>query len=457
MPAPSNKTPRQRTRLMLILGFGSLLVLMAMVGFNSIRTLRHIEDRNRQITQSYLERHQRLDQIRFELYSSWTLVRDYMLEPNDVAAEQQLSNLREVQKEMDANLQDYSNSLISEEQQLFADLKLELTAYWKTLEPVFNWSADQRRFLGTHFLRQEIFPRRSTMLKIATQMDEINRRALNDGEGRLADLFASFRNRITLLLGITLSIGVILAGISTANILRLERISERHYQETLQIQAELKKLSARLVAAQEQERRSISRELHDEIGQSLSAILVDLGNLSSFLPPEQKEARQISSAIKVLAENTLGTIRNMALLLRPSMLDDFGLIPALHWLARELSRRTGLPVKVIAEELPDTLTEEQKTCIFRVTQEALNNIARHAEAASASVRVEQAPDLLKLTIQDDGVGFDPIKTRGMGLVGMEERVRNLHGVMQMESKIGNGTIIKIELPLNLPKEKVKYE
>jgi signal transduction histidine kinase len=295
------------------------------------------------------------------------------------------------------------------------------------------------------------------MLKIANQLDEINRRALNDGGRRLADLFASFRNRISLLLGGTLGVGIILAGISTANILRLERVSERHYQETLQIQAELKKLSARLVEVQEQERRSLSRELHDEIGQSLSAILVDLGNLSSFLPSEQKEARQISSAIKVLAENTLGTIRNMALLLRPSMLDDFGLIPALDWLARELSRRTGLPVKVIAEELPDILTEEQKTCIFRVTQEALNNIARHAEAASALVRVEQTPDCLKLTIQDDGVGFNPIRTRGMGLVGMEERVRNLHGTMQMESKIGNGTIIKIELPLNLPEEKVTHE
>src|SRR4029077_1394396 len=156
-------------------------------------------------------------------------------------------------------------------------------------------------------------------------------------------------------------------------------------------QRELKELSKRLVDTEERERRAISRELHDEVGQSLSALLMDVENLAR-ISPRESVFRQGLQNIKTLAENCVNEVRNMALLLRPSMLDDLGLVPALEWQAREVSKRTGMLVEVVDENVSDTLPEDHKTCIYRVVQEALNNCSRHAQAKSARVFVRQEPD-----------------------------------------------------------------
>ncbi len=137
----------------------------------------------------------------------------------------------------------------------------------------------------------------------------------------------------------------------------------------------------------------------------------------------------------------------MTLLLRPSMLDDFGLVPALEWQAREVSKRTGLRVHVAAEESSDELPDQLRTCIYRVVQEALHNCARHAGARNVRVIVRQEPRRMVLSVEDDGHGFDPGRVRGLGLVGMEERVTHLGGVFEVQSRPGSGTRIAAELPL----------
>ena len=128
--------------------------------------------------------------------------------------------------------------------------------------------------------------------------------------------------------------------------------------------------------AQENERRSLARELHDEVGQSLSAIRMEAESAECAETPG--EVREHLSSIRTMAERTVNEVRDLALLLRPSMLDDFGLVPALNWHAREMTKRTGLNVVVSADEGADDLPEEHKTCIYRMVQEALNNSARHA-------------------------------------------------------------------------------
>src|SRR5205085_10374019 len=160
----------------------------------------------------------------------------------------------------------------------------------------------------------------------------------------------------------------------------------------------LPELSARLLSAQEEERRSISRELHDEVGQSLSALLMEAGNAAARVSPDSTEVRRHVESIKRLAEASVQVIRNMSLLLRPSMLDDFGLVPALEWQAREMSKRTGLRVQVAAEESTDELPDELKTCIYRVVQEALHNCARHSQARTVKVVVRQEASKIILSV-----------------------------------------------------------
>jgi signal transduction histidine kinase len=229
--------------------------------------------------------------------------------------------------------------------------------------------------------------------------------------------------------------------------LRLEQELERRYREGVETRQELQHLSARLVMAQEEERRTISRELHDEVGQSLSALLMEAGNAAAQVPPDSAEIRRHVDSIKKLAEASVNVIRNMTLLLRPSMLDDFGLVPALEWQAREVSKRTGLRVQVSADDGAGDLPDAHKTCIYRVVQEALHNCARHSQARSVKVVVEQEPEKIVLSVEDDGRGFDANRVRGLGLVGMAERVTHLGGVFAVRSQPGSGTKVAVELPL----------
>jgi signal transduction histidine kinase len=159
------------------------------------------------------------------------------------------------------------------------------------------------------------------------------------------------------------------------------------------------------------------------------------------------EIRQHLDSIKGLAEKTVSQVRDLALLLRPSMLDDLGLAPALNWHARETSKRTGLHVAVSADEAIDDLPDEHRTCIYRLVQEAVNNAVRHANARRVEVAVRKEHDGVSVTVRDDGAGFDTRFLRGLGLLGMEERVRRLGGRLKISSEPGRGTQVQATLPV----------
>jgi signal transduction histidine kinase len=230
--------------------------------------------------------------------------------------------------------------------------------------------------------------------------------------------------------------------------LSLEHESQRRFAEVVGTREELKRLSTELVSAQESERRRISRELHDEVGQVLSAIMLGLGNLRSALRGNNSvEAFRQLQLVEDMTESNAKVVRNISLLLRPTMLDDLGLIPALKWLAREVSRTGPMAVDVAAESFVDDIPEEHRTCVFRVVQEALRNAARHSGALQARVLVGEENGFLRLSIQDDGKGFAPSLEKGLGMLGMQERVVSLSGTMTMDSKPGRGTTLTFNLPL----------
>jgi signal transduction histidine kinase len=439
------------TRAVLLAGFGGLLVLMAFAGIDAFSILRQIQDRNEKLRADFLDRSRRLEQIRSDLYLSGTYIRDYLLEPDARAAETYRASLEKTRREMDAALEGYQSLLASQEAPAFSGLKQELNQYWRVLDPALRWNPEQRRERGYPFLRDEVFPRRMTMLGIAGEIASVNEQQLNGGNQQVGILFAQFRSRLGVTLATTLGLGLLLAAFSMSRILALEREAGIRFTEIATAREKLKELSALLVEAQENERRAISRELHDEVGQSLSALLVELGNLSAALAGGSTAAlRGHVEVIKKLAENSVNVVRNMALLLRPSMLDDLGLVPALQWQAREVSKRTGMRVDVAADNVSDDLPEEHKTCVYRVVQEALHNCSRHAGAQMVRVTVREEDARLLLAIQDDGQGFESRTERGLGLLGMEERVTHLGGSFQVDSKRGQGTLLSIELPLPSP-------
>ncbi|HTS31876.1 MAG TPA: ATP-binding protein [Bryobacteraceae bacterium] len=445
-----NGAPLVTSRLALMAGFGGLLLLMAFAGFDGIQAFEQIQTSNDAIRADFLLRTRVLERIRADVYVSGTYVRDYLLEPESGKAEGHRYTLLETRADMDAALEQYHALLNAQETEPFQVLTRELAAYWRVLEPVFGWTTDQRRRDGYAFLRDEVFPRRQTMLGIAGQIGAINESQLNAGKEKVETIFRQSRRRLTVTIGLTIGLGLLLAAFSTRKIVRLETETAERYREISDARAELKQLSARLVEAQEEERRSISRELHDEIGQSLTGVLLEMANLSTLIRTRNTEAIAAKAAeIKKLVENSIRVVRDMALLLRPSMLDDLGLVPALQWQAREVSRRNGLWVKVAAGEVSEELPEEHKTCIYRIVQEALHNIVKHADAREVKITVRQEPDRLLLSIDDDGKGFHA-QEKGMGILGMQERVSYLGGAFAVDSEPGRGTHLTVTLPLAQP-------
>jgi signal transduction histidine kinase len=428
------------SRLVLVAGFGGLLVLAAFAGFDGIQALSQIRDANDRIRENFLLRTRLLERIRGDVYVSGTYVRDYLLEPETGKAEGHRYTLNESRKDTDAALAAYRALLTGRERAPFDGLARELDAYWLVLEPVIQWTPQQRQRSGYAFLRDEVFPRRQTMLGIADQIRALNEAQLNDGKARVEALFSQFQRRMAITVILTIGLGMVLAAFSTRRILGLEA-------EGMQAHLALQNLSARLVQAQEEERRSISRELHDEVGQALSGILVELANLSPLLRQGNVAASAKVDEIKHEVEESIRVVRNMALLLRPSMLDDLGLVPALEWQAREVSKRSGIWVKVDAANVSEELPEEHKTCVYRIVQEALHNCVQHASAHNVRVTVDQQPAILRLAIEDDGKGFTPQKERGMGLLGIQERVSHLGGAFAVDSSPGRGTALRVMLPL----------
>jgi signal transduction histidine kinase len=435
-------------RALLLAGFGGLLLLMAFAGIDGLRLLGRTRARSTAIQQGFLNRSNVLDQIRSDLYLAGTYTRDYLTDPQAADARGYRAELNRLRKEMDDSLASYRQLMAPSEQAPLDNLSQHIADYWSVIDPTFQWTRQERQTRGFQFMRDEIQPRRMAMLELASQIEGIDDRQVDAANQRVAVLFASFRTRLIVTLAVTLALGLLLATFTAQRILELERHATERYREVVEARAKLEDLSARLVAAQEEERRALSRELHDEVGQTLSALLVGLSNLGAAIQAGRREKIESGAAeVRQLAETSVASVRNIALLLRPSMLDDLGLVPALDWQAREVSRRTGMLVNVAAAGVPEDLPEEYKTCIYRVVQEALHNVERHAGAQSARVVLHGEATRLVLSIQDDGRGLDPRRHRGLGLLGMQERVAHLGGSFRAGSEAGGGTRIDITLPL----------
>ena len=203
----------------------------------------------------------------------------------------------------------------------------------------------------------------------------------------------------------------------------------------------------RVVEAQELERRRLARELHDETGQALTSILLGLKSLEDAVGSD--EARGSVAVLRELVVETLQDVRRLAVELRPKVLDDFGLVPALERLTESYAEQTEIPVRFETALGGERLPADVETALYRIVQEALTNVVKHAHARSVSIVLARKPDTVALVIEDDGRGFDPTSTRegGFGLEGMRERVGLLDGKLQIESQPGAGTTIVAEVRL----------
>ena len=391
-----------KTQLLLSGALGALVLLSALTGVAALAVLERVRTGEQALRARYLERGARLERIRSAIYVSGIFAESYFAAPRNAS----LGRLQALEVQSTQAALEYGD----------ANLKGEVIAYWRVLNLMSDLAGSREKARLDAYFRKQIEERRTTMLGIADSTTAALEHEFHLGEADIAALYRRFQAILSAAAGRVVVLGVAVS-LGTAN--RLGRA-----------EGQARALSAELVRAQEQERRAIARELHDDIGQTLSGLLLEAGN---------------AARCAALAERAIDSVRRLALSLRPSMLDDLGLVAALEWQARDIGHRTGLDVRVEAAGGAGELPDAQRTCIYRVAQEALQNCARHAEATRVRIRVERADRRVSLEVQDDGKGFVAGRTRGLGLLGMEERVAQLGGRLKVQSGQGRGTTITAEL------------
>ena len=366
-------------RILLWAGFGGLLLLMGVLGLSALSFLYQIELRQERVRGDYVERDRALEKLRANIYLSGTYARDFLLDATEPMKADHKAQFAHAKDQALGALADYERLLRPDERSTYQQVNKDIAGYLRTLSAALDWTADQQRDRTRSFIENRLLPGRMAAIGLTDRIQQLSERQLELGSQAISELFSSFRVKLVSLLVLTAILGIGLAGMTMWRLLKAENESARRFQDVLSVQHELKRLSAELLSAQESERRRISRELHDEVGQVLSAMMLALGNLQSSLNTNNKEEslRQLQFVLD-MTERNAGVVRNISLLLRPTMLDDLGLVPALKWLAREVSRTSPVAVDVLADDCPEDLPEDHRTCVYRVVQEAIRNAVRHS-------------------------------------------------------------------------------
>lgn len=441
-----------RSAPVLLAVFGMLIGLIAISGVGTLHRARETYRALSALNERYRRTDRVLNSIASGIYMVGLLARDYLLDPSNAHATEYRSQLVAERSSMEKEFHELSTAIRDEDKSQLENLRVEVEGYWNALDPLFEWTPKEKAARSWGFLRRQILPRRGAALSITQEIARLTQANLDQQRQEIDRNQASMAGFIGRMLGITVLLGLGMAAVTVFRMTKLERHSEEQRVRTEDAERELRRLSRQLVQAQEEERKSLSRELHDEVGQMLTALRMELRSLQDLRTAPAAEFSGHLDGAKRLAEQSLRALRDMAMGLRPSMLDDLGLGPAVQWQARQFAKHTGIPVNVQIDDIPARLPEPHRTCIYRIVQEALTNCARHAKAKSIGIVIGGNPQIISISIRDDGIGFDPsnVRGRGLGLVGMQERVLDLGGVLTLTSQAQKGTVLSAKIPL--PKE-----
>jgi signal transduction histidine kinase len=435
---------RFRTWPVAALGLGGLLVVIMVSMLTLSQKAQDIYAELDQLNTHHHDVDAKLRRLRSDVNLSGIFVRDYLLDVASERAPEYRRRLREFRTDNMATLSEL-RAVEGPHRAHIDSLQAKLEDYWETFEPLFDWTPAEKILQSARFLRREVVPRRDAVLAIAQEIEELNNANLAAQRGEVNRQYAAFRDDLHRLLWRSLALGLVVALIAVFRLRVLEGRSEEQRVVAERAERQMRQLSQRLVAAQEEERKNLSRELHDHIAQVLTALKMELGRIdrsaSDLRGPAVAESRR-------LVDQMFRTVRDLALGLRPSMLDDLGLQAALEWHVRDFIRRYGVDVTLRIDGRLDDLPDAHRTCVYRAVQEAMTNAVRHARPKGVAVTVTIDAGILRASIVDDGVGMDVGRPReGLGLRGMEERVRELGGAVTITSARGRGTRIAISLPV----------
>jgi signal transduction histidine kinase len=429
-------------------GFGVITGLLVLSTVLAYHIQESFSERSVAIHRHFAQEQDTVTNLRRLLYSAGISIRDFLLNPNP-NREAYLSQIQELKRAAEPLVEQLRNS--SHNKNAVGELARNTRDLWSALESAISEAGD--RTPNYTFIQNEIAPRRAAAGKLLQELEVANRSALRESEEQFSASRSAAASSLMWLLAFCLLVGIAVAWFSLQYYDHLEQQAAARFEEVLKAKMELERLSNRLMEIQEEERTRLSRELHDEIVQNLAVLKIDITEaLARVQAGEVKDApgRQALVRAKELADRTVATVRNISLLLRPSLLDDLGLGPALQWHTEDFTRRTGVPCQYVEEGLEETLPDAVNTCVYRVVQEALRNCEKHSRAKSVAVHIRQTETNLTAEVRDDGVGFADQRRSpaSLGVLGMRERAASLGGELTILSAADAGTSVRLQIPLS---------
>jgi signal transduction histidine kinase len=438
---------RARISTFLAVALAGLLLVIGASAFAVWWSARNSQEQVASLQNAHMVAGQALATIRANVYLNAILTRDYLLDSDSSHAAQYIDQFNRIQANTEKSFRTLDALGLDDQQKTALNkLRHELNVYWDPTEVVLDWSPAEKRAQRSVMLHQRV-RRRREIFALAEQVESLVTANFTRERQRITGADHEFRNSLGWSTGIALMLGLAIAGGTLARMLALE-------QQSHMAESELRLLSGQIRTAQEQERKYLSRELHDQVGQMLTGLRMELTSIARKHGDAESEISLRIARAKGTVEQTLRIVRNIAMLLRPSMLDNLGLAPALAWLLKEVARTSGFEIHSEIDPTVDSLPDAYRTCVYRVVQEALTNALRHSSAGKVDVSLKSSREWVIGTITDDGHGFQRgvPGARGLGLLGMEERVRELGGNIRIESSPGRGTRIEFRLPSPLPTE-----
>ena len=430
------------------LALGVLLALILVPPLFALRESASIYGELHSSQAQFMDRQRVFQSLSHNVFSISVTVRDFLLDNSPDAARSYRSRLESARADLRSNVERLRGQLPAAVAPELDQLQAEVDGYLGVVVPVFDWTPQQRVERAAYFLREEQRPRRASVLAVADQLEDVNASLYREEEHRMTASETRFRQALTRSALLVFVVGLVVSAGGILRMRTLERRADEHYRQAEETGEEMRSLSVRLRHAQEEERRTISRELHDGVGQLLTAMRMQLGGFARLRTGPEREFDETLADVKTMTERSLRIIRDIAAGLRPSVLDDLGLAAALQRHAREYSARTGIAVSIAVDGDGQRLDDRCRTSIYRIVQEALTNCAKHARASRVEIRLREIDGQLVLVVRDDGVGFVPAQVAhsGLGLIGIEERARELGGHLDVRSAPGQGTTIQVALP-----------
>jgi two-component system sensor histidine kinase UhpB len=434
----------------LFVGFVLICTTWLFAGYYLTRRMADLQSRATSISERYMKSQELLTTVRSQVLVGSVYVRDALLDPDRSSAGQYRAKLEEAYSTAEHALQQYVPVVDSPAERRRVDrLKADIGDFRTTVLNVLATDSTRWPIEARTLLRREIMPKREGVIRVTDEAQALNRSAFVDQQNQIAALYRAAQRRLWASFGLAVFVSLGIALLAAFYVGRLEDRVLRQREKEAETARDLQRLSAKLITVQEEERRVIARELHDEVGQALTAIKVELALAQRAIEAAGAPSHALDDA-RSISEGALNRVRDLSHLLHPAILDDLGLTAAVDGYLKGFGRRHDIRVDLLHDRMDERLEPETEATVFRIVQEALTNIVKHAKAHSCRVYLQRLNNTLLVTVEDDGVGFEPAADNagrtGLGLIGIRERVARLAGSLRIESAPGKGTRLTVELP-----------